>query len=98
VLIETVEGVPLERVIHGWKGYSARLINDLLGRTGAVWRPEYYDRYIRDEKHLEKAVLYIHGNPTRAGLVDDPQDWQFGSARRLPTTDSLWHTPFAGPK
>lgn len=96
VLIETLEGTPLERIVHGWKGYSARQINDLLGRRGALWRPEYYDRYIRDVEHLERSLLYIHGNPVRAGLVEDPQDWQFGSARRVGTLDGMWHRPFEG--
>jgi len=39
--------------------------------------------------------LNIHGNPVRAGLVENPQDWQFGSARRVQTLDGMWHTPFA---
>jgi REP element-mobilizing transposase RayT len=95
-LIETKVGMPLERILHGWKGYSARQINDLLARQGALWRPEYFDRYIRDEEHLEKSVLYIHGNPVRAGLIEDPRDWEFGSARRVETLDSTWHTPYAG--
>src|SRR5687768_3198547 len=32
----------------------------LLGR---VWRREYWDRFIRDEKHYRAAVRYIEENP-----------------------------------
>ncbi len=95
VLIETYEGYPLDRVVGAWKGYTAKQVNALLGRQGSLWRADYHDRYIRDEDHLEQAVLYIHGNPMRAGLVAEAKDWPFGSARRLPTICSLWHVPFA---
>jgi len=32
---------------------------------------EYFDRYIRDEKHLETVINYIDNNPVKAGLVDE---------------------------
>ncbi len=40
----------------------------------------YWDRYIRDERHLNAAVHYIHTNPVKAGLVKRAEDWQWSSA------------------
>lgn len=82
-LIEMIEGHPLRSIVHSWKSYTANKANQLLGRGGRFWFPEYFDRYIRDERHFANAVQYIHMNPVKAGLVEDPEDWPFSSARLL---------------
>ena len=56
--------------------------NLLIGVVPApVWHREYWDRYIRDGRHLENVVSYIHNNPVKAGLVARAEDWRWGSAR-----------------
>ena len=82
VLIETVAGCPLSAIVHSWKSYTAKAANQLLVRSGVFWNPDYFDRAIRDERHLASAVVYIHNNPVKAGLVRRPEDWMFSSARR----------------
>lgn len=82
VLVETKVGHALKTVVHSWKSFTALQANRLLGRVGAFWYPEYYDRFIRDERHLGAAIAYIHHNPVSAGLVAAPEAWPFGSARR----------------
>ena len=76
VLIETMHE-PLAGIIHSWKSYTAHEANKLLGRTGAFWSPEYFDRYIRDEDHFRATVDYILQNPVKAGLVDAPEKWHW---------------------
>jgi putative transposase len=49
--------------------------------VGGVWMREYWDRYIRDERHFEAVVGYIHDNPVKAGLVKKAEDWPWSSAR-----------------
>jgi len=44
--------------------------------------PDYYDRFIRDQKHLSTVQRYIRNNPVKAGLCATPEDWPWGSARR----------------
>ena len=80
VLIETVEGYPLHQILHSWKSFTAKKANQILGRSGRFWFPEYFDRYVRDERHLSDSVRYIHWNPVKAGLVESPEDWPFSSA------------------
>lgn len=80
-LIETFEGYPLFDVIQSWKSYTAKQANQILGRTGQFWYRSYFDRYIRNEQHFWAVVNYIHQNPVKAGLVNDPADWPFSSAR-----------------
>ena len=43
--------------------------------------PDYYDRFIRDERHFVRALEYIEMNPVAAGLCLRPEDWPYGSAR-----------------
>ena len=88
VLIETQQGHPLPQVVHSWKSYTANYANQVLRRVGPFWHREFFDRYIRDERHLEKAVLYIHGNPVAAGLAERAEDWPYGSARWVAAPDA----------
>ncbi len=48
---------------------------------GGAWMREYWDRVIRDEKHFQTALNYIHANPVKAGLVSSPEEWDWSSAR-----------------
>lgn len=72
VLIEVNEGWSLSRIMHGWRSYTAKEANRILGRTGKFWMEEYYDRYIRDDSHLQKTINYILNNPANAGLDEWP--------------------------
>lgn len=84
VVVEMRDGFPLRSVVHSWKSYTAIQANRILGRDGAFWYPDYFDRYIRDEQHLMNAIRYVHENPVHAGLVERAEDWPFGSARYFP--------------
>ncbi len=79
-LLQPWPGTGLSGILHSWKSYSAKGINALLGRTGPVWQRDYFDRFIRDAAHYERAAAYIRNNPVTAGLVDRLEDWPFGSA------------------
>ncbi|MBR5354023.1 MAG: WYL domain-containing protein [Bacteroidales bacterium] len=72
VLIEVNEGWSLSRIMHGWRSYTANEANRILGRTGKFWMEEYYDRYIRDDNHLQNTINYILNNPANAGLDEWP--------------------------
>jgi REP element-mobilizing transposase RayT len=80
VLIETKSGVLLDGIVHSWKSFTANEANRLLGRKGAFWQREYFDRFIRDEKHLRATIEYIEQNPVKAGLVRSADQWRFSSA------------------
>jgi len=65
----------LSKIVQSWKSYTAHQANKLLGRTGQFWAQDYFDRYIRDEKHFEATVAYILQNPVKAGLVNVSEEW-----------------------
>jgi len=84
-LPKTIRGHPLPKVVQAWKSYSSKRVNRLLERTGTFWARDYFDRYVGDDQHLQAVVRYIEKNPVKAGLVDRPETWPFGSARRRKT-------------
>lgn len=81
VLIEMQAGHAVADAVQSWKSFTAKAINRVLGRHGVLWQREYFDRYIRDERHLQAVMEYINNNPVKAGLVKTTDDWRFGSAR-----------------
>ena len=81
-LVEIWSGFPLENVLHSWKSYTSHKANRLLNRSGQYWQEEYFDRFIRNQRHYHNAVRYIQMNPVKAGLVNAPEAWPFSSAAR----------------
>lgn len=59
---------PLENLIRSWKTFTARRMNELLGRSGSLWQRDYFDRLVRDQTHLANCVRYIRRNPEKARL------------------------------
>ncbi len=59
VLIETREGSPLSGVLHSWKSFTAKTINQRLGRTGTVWMRDYFDEW----PHSSASLIGTAGVP-----------------------------------
>jgi len=68
-------------ILHSLKSYTAHEANKLLHRSGQFWMEDYFDRYMRNQEHLNKTVTYIENNPVTARLCKSPSDWPFSSAR-----------------
>ncbi len=49
--------------------------------TGSVslWQRGFWDHVIRDEQDLKNHIDYIHWNPMKHGLVEDPATWKYSS-------------------
>jgi REP element-mobilizing transposase RayT len=81
ILMHVFQGYPLSKSLQSIKSYSARRLNELLGTSGRIWEPEYFDRWIRSDEHFRNEVEYIEYNPVAAGLCRLAQDWPFSSAQ-----------------
>ena len=68
-------------IMHSIKSFTSHEANKLLNRTGHFWSKEYYDRYIRDQRHFVSTIAYIENNPVKARLCTKPEEWPWGSAR-----------------
>ena len=47
----------------------------------SVWQRRFYEHLIRGEGDRQRHVDYIHLNPVKHGLVDDPRAWAWSSIR-----------------
>jgi len=63
----------IDRVVQGWKSFTSKAANKLLGREGAFWHEDYFDRTVRDSRELHNTIEYVLNNPAKAGL----RDWEF---------------------
>lgn len=73
--------LPLAKISGVIKGVSARDANMTLGRTGKpFWQDESFDHWIRNSAEFDRIRYYIEWNPVRAGLIANPEDWQWSSA------------------
>ena len=46
---------------------------------GRIWQFRFYDHIIRDQEDLNRHIDYIHYNPLKHKLVDEPIKWQYSS-------------------
>lgn len=76
-----IGATPLSVLVADWKEYTAREANRTLQLRGAFWAANCWDTFMKDPDHELKACRYIENNPVKAGLVRDPKDWPFSSAR-----------------
>lgn len=76
----------LPDIIHSWKSYTSHQVAKLLKNDHTycesfpnhqLWYWDYWDRMVRDEKHLWYTMNYIIGNPVKAGLCKQPEEWQY---------------------
>jgi len=48
-----------------------------------LWQDEFHPIAITSEEVFHQKANYIHDNPVRKRLVDDPQHWLYSSAREF---------------
>ena len=66
----------LQDIICSWKSFIATRSNKLIGRTGAFWHREYFDRIIRKYEHVETIIDYVWKNPDEAGFKNWSWRWK----------------------
>ena len=80
LIVQMLGDHALSDAVESWKRFTATRINRLLGRKGAFWQEDYWDRYVRDETHYKNAVAYVHENPVKAGLIQKAEGWVWSSS------------------
>jgi putative transposase len=79
-LLLTPTGITLERSIQLIKGgFSHRLASKL-----PIWQRGFTDRRMRDRDDFLTHRSYIHHNPVRERLCQQPEDYPYSSAYRKP--------------
>jgi len=52
-----------------------------MGPEQRLWQARFYDFNVWTEKKRIEKLRYIHRNPVKRGLVQNPQDWRWSSFR-----------------
>lgn len=91
VLFQPLAEWTMAKTIASWKSFTGRRIAAYMDnwerqagawrKTRQVWQRDYWDRFMRNERHFWTAMGYIHNNPVKAGLVERAEDWVWSSAR-----------------
>jgi REP element-mobilizing transposase RayT len=76
VVVQPLAPHDLSKILHAWKSFTAKRINEIVGRGGVLWQAEPYDHLIRDKDDLEHCKTYTVQNPAKAGLKDWPWSGQ----------------------
>ncbi len=92
----------LSRAFGSLHGRYAQHMNASLARHGHFWQNRFFSCAL-DEAHTWAALRYVERNPTRAGLVDQAEDWSWSSASArlgaaangpIPLELSAWRAQF----
>lgn len=49
-----------------------------------LWQRSFYDHVLRQTETVNRVALYIWENPVRAGLVDEPQEYEWSGSNVWP--------------
>jgi REP element-mobilizing transposase RayT len=88
-VITPLADISVSRIVSSWKSFTALRANALLKRRGAFWQEDYFDRFIRDERHFAAAIHYVEQNPVVASLCAEANEWVFSSARHRQERDLI---------
>lgn len=77
-IIITPKEQTISQLIHRFKIKFSRHIRDNV-RPGKVWHNRFWDHVVRDQDDLNTRIDYIHYNPVKHELVDDPFTYEHSS-------------------
>jgi REP element-mobilizing transposase RayT/phage anti-repressor protein len=52
------DSIPLYKIMHSFKRYTAYKCNRILNRNGSFWQAESYDHVVRDPNELDRIIIY----------------------------------------
>lgn len=71
----------LSKVMSGVSVRYATFYNWKHERVGHVFQDRFRSEPIEDDRYLLAVIRYIHNNPVKAGLVENPEGYQWSSYR-----------------
>jgi putative transposase len=78
LVLQPNPGRTLGGIMAGFKRWTSRH-NSMKPAGSSLWERRYDDNRIHSTKELHDVVRYIHQNPVHAGMVSEPEDYQWSS-------------------
>ena len=69
--------VPLGRTMRAIQHRYALGFNRRRGVLGPVWQGRYKAKLVEDQSYFDQLMAYIHLNPVKAGIVEDPARYRW---------------------
>ena len=80
LLLSEPKSAPLSKAIHSLKSSVAKL-----SIQRPFWLPRYYDFNVFTERKRVEKLRYMHRNPVKRDLAEQPENWQWSSFRHYAT-------------
>jgi len=77
-----IENISISKIMHKFKITYSRRYRDKYKISGKIWQNRFWDHIIRDQEDMNKHLDYIHYNPVKHGLINDPFKYQHSSLNR----------------
>ena len=81
LIAEAKSKYPIQIIAYCLMTSHVRRYHRHYGSSGHVWQGRFKSFPVQDDDHLLTVVLYVEGNPARAGMVKSARDWQWSSHR-----------------
>lgn len=78
ILVETPEP-NLGKIMQHFKSRFTKWYNRKYNRRGSLFCEPYNNELIESTAQLKQVLRYIHNNPVKAGMVDQPEDHPWSS-------------------
>jgi REP element-mobilizing transposase RayT len=79
VFVSAGEVKSLSRWMKALKGVLSNQLK-ALGEKPPFWQQGFFDHVLRSGESYSEKWEYVRRNPVRAGLVEDPDDWEYGGS------------------
>ncbi|MBL3600676.1 MAG: transposase [gamma proteobacterium endosymbiont of Lamellibrachia anaximandri] len=80
---------PLSRIMQNLSFRYTRWINKKQARTGHLFQGRYKSILVDADSYLLELIRYIHLNPVRAGMVEEPDDYAWSAHRAYLGSETL---------
>ena len=85
ILISSEEAKP-KWMVEQFSQYGAQCRNN---ETYQFWKQDNHPIELYSNKFFKQKIKYIHNNPIKAGIVENPEDYLYSSARNYADLESV---------
>lgn len=79
LIIKQIENGSISKYIAKILNSYTRYFNTKHGRKGPLWEGKFNNILVNTDEQLLHLTRYIHLNPSSAGLVNSPEEWNYSS-------------------
>jgi hypothetical protein len=82
-------GEMLERQVNRFMVSYANAFNKMFSRKGTLFQSPFRRVEIKEDAHLQQAIIYVHANAQKHGLIKDFKDHQYSSYWEIMNDNSV---------